>query len=366
MKKRLLFILYELAYGGVERQAELLAEAGHAQGHEVTLLVLGPDGPAHHRFLPWCKTIQILNAPLHQDYALRRHIQKAVAGQVFDLAFLFSTAKMTVISNALRNAAPRQVVPVGNPVGSGWAEHWKQTLRTVLFPPSSSLHLVANSQHTLRSLQAHAYYRRYPLHLSLNSVRIPSQPVQLRSACNPLRLGMVARLDQIKDHATLIRAIGRLHREGLPVRCELLGRGTLEDDLKTLARAEGVLEPQAVVFTGWVANVEDTLKQWDLFVFSTTAQEGFGNAAAEAMAYGLPCIFTDIGPCREVGHDAAEYVPPGDADALAARIRDLAADPARRFRLGAAAYQRACEFFQPARNLNDYLQIAFPAQEAQR
>ena len=85
-----------------------------------------------------------------------------------------------------------------------------------------------------------------------------------------------------------------------------------------------------VVFSGWIADVEATLKQWDLFVFSTTAQEGFGNAAAEAMAYGLPCIFTDIGPCREVGSDAVEYVPAGDAQALAKKIRELAGDAGRK------------------------------------
>ena len=228
--KRLLFVLYELAYGGVERQAELLAEAAAGSGHEVTLLVLGPDGPAHSRFVKHCSKIIILNAPLSHDYQLSKLIQQAVSGQQFDLAFLFSTAKMTVVSNALRLVALKHVVPVGNPVSSGWLDYAKQAYRTWRFPPAGSLHLVANSQHTLRSLQAHPYYRHYPLHVSLNSVRIPEKPVLLQERCEPLRIGMVARLDPIKDHATLIRAIGLLHQQEFPIRCELLGRGDLETE----------------------------------------------------------------------------------------------------------------------------------------
>lgn len=355
--KRLLFVIYELSYGGVERQAELLAEAAKNLGHRVTLLVLGSDGPAHSRFVPHCTSIIILNAPVTQDIALRRQIEHAVSGQEYDLAFLFSTAKMTLVSNALKHVATRQVVPVGNPVRSGWWDHAKLMYRAMVYPPVSSLHLVANSQHTLRSLQAHSYYRRFPLHVSLNSVRIPPAPVVLRETCQPLRIGMVARLDPIKDHATLIRAVGLLHKQGLPVRCELLGRGELEESLKELAQQEGVLDT-GIIFTGWVAEVESALKQWDLFIFSTTAQEGFGNAAAEAMAYGLPCILTDIGPCREVGSQAAEYVPADDAPALAAMIRELASDSLRRKQLGSSAYQRACDCFRPQRNLEDYLRIA--------
>lgn len=356
--KRLLFVLYELAYGGVERQAELLAEAARSLGHHVTLLVLGPDGPAHDRFVPHCNSILILNAPLHSNFPLRRAIQHAVSTLQFDLAFLFSTAKMTLISNALRHAAPRQVVPVGNPVSSHWWEHAKLVCRDWLFPPASSLFLVANSQHTLSSLTAHSYYRRYPLHVSLNSVRLPTSTISIRHACQPLRLGMVARLDQIKDHDTLIRAIALLHQEGFPLSCELLGRGILEDSLKSLARELKVLD-HAVFFRGWVANVEAALQQWDLFVFSTTAQEGFGNAAAEAMAYGLPCILTDIGPCREVGCDAVDYVPPQNPRALADAIQNLANDPQRRSQLSHSAAERARRCFSPVRNLEDYLRIAF-------
>ena len=101
------------------------------------------------------------------------------------------------------------------------------------------------------------------------------------------------------------------------------------------------------------------LGRWDIFVFSTTAQEGFGNAAAEAMAHGLPCIFTDVGPCREVGAEAVEYVPQGDDRSLAERIAALASDASRRSELASAARARAQSCFGAERKLSDFLSLAF-------
>jgi glycosyltransferase involved in cell wall biosynthesis len=352
-RRRLLFVLYEVTFGGVERQAELLAEAAKAAGFDVSLMVLGTEGPALHRFRPQCDDIQILNAPLSKDWRLHRSVAQAAAGKTFTAAFLFSTAKFTVISHALKEAAPRQVLNVGNPVHG--AERWKQTLRAWLFPPSPGLHLVANSRHTLRSLEQHPFYRRFPLHVSPNCVRMPTGPASIRPQTKPFRIGMVARLDPIKDHETLLRAVALLRDQGQTVTCELLGRGSLETELKRLASELRLTDSGVVRFLGWSDNVEEVLRSWDLFVFSTTALEGFGNAAAEAMAMGLPCIFTDVGPCREVGGDAVVYVPPQNPSAFATAIQELAQDPTRRQTLGGLAFDRARTHFQPARNLADFL-----------
>ncbi len=351
--RRLLFVLYEATFGGVERQAELLAEAAKQAGYGVTLLILGGEGPALPRFRPFCDVIRVLNAPLSRDFGLHRCVRVAVAGEAYAAAFLFSTARFSVISHALREAAPKQVLNVGNPVSPSAGERWKQTLRAWLFPPATGLHLVANSNHTLRSLQAHPFYRRFPLHVSPNCVRVPAEASRVESGT--FRLGMVARLDPIKDHATLLEALARLPAGERAVECELVGGGVLEPELKSQAATLRLVERGLVRFCGWVEDVGAHLNRWDLFVFSTTAQEGFGNAAAEAMAYGLPCIFTDVGPCREVGGDAVVYVPPKDPGALAATITTLRDDPDRRRQLGALAYERALVHFQPSRNLADFL-----------
>jgi glycosyltransferase involved in cell wall biosynthesis len=187
--------------------------------------------------------------------------------------------------------------------------------------------------------------------------------VSIREVCEPLRIGMVARLDRIKDHATLLRAVALARQQGVHVVCELLGRGELEEELKQLSAELGLVRDQAVHFVGWSADVDAAMRQWDLFVFSTTEQEGFGNAAAEAMAAGLPCILTDIGPCREVGGDAVRYVPFANPQALADAIIALQS-PAIRRDLSTRARARTQKYFRADRKLADFLRIAFASRGA--
>jgi glycosyltransferase involved in cell wall biosynthesis len=57
------------------------------------------------------------------------------------------------------------------------------------------------------------------------------------------------------------------------------------------------------------------------------------------LAFGKPMVLGDVGGFAEFGrtYDAARLVPPGDAEALAATLNDLIADPAKRAELSAAA-----------------------------
>ena len=62
---------------------------------------------------------------------------------------------------------------------------------------------------------------------------------------------------------------------------------------------------------------------------------------AEAMATHLPVVASDFPPVRELLGDAGVVVPPGDPDALAGAIAELAADRDRRLRLAHDGWQRA-------------------------
>jgi glycosyltransferase involved in cell wall biosynthesis len=72
--------------------------------------------------------------------------------------------------------------------------------------------------------------------------------------------------------------------------------------------------------------------------------EGFGLPMLEAMVAGTPVLAGDVPVLREVGADAAAYVPPTDPDRWAAAIGRLLTDTAWRDELTAAGRSRAGEF----------------------
>ncbi len=73
--------------------------------------------------------------------------------------------------------------------------------------------------------------------------------------------------------------------------------------------------------------------------------EGFGLPAGEAMACGTPVIATTGGALPEVVGDAGMLVPPANADALAAAIRQLLNDKQAQQRMSEAGRKRVKEKF---------------------
>ena len=139
------------------------------------------------------------------------------------------------------------------------------------------------------------------------------------------RVLMVARLDPIKDQATLLRAFAAARQPGWQL--QLVGDGPNRQMLEHLCR-DLELDP-AEVFLGARQDVPDLLGRSDLFAFSTTRAEGFGIALIEAVAAGLPVIASDVPACREVlnNGDAGLLVPAGNIPAWANALEDYLNQP---------------------------------------
>jgi glycosyltransferase involved in cell wall biosynthesis len=85
--------------------------------------------------------------------------------------------------------------------------------------------------------------------------------------------------------------------------------------------------------------------------------EGFGLPAAEAMACGTPVIATTGGALPEVVGDAGVLVPPGNADALAASIKQLLYDKKAQQRMSEAGRKRVKEKFSWAQAARETLEV---------
>jgi glycosyltransferase involved in cell wall biosynthesis len=152
----------------------------------------------------------------------------------------------------------------------------------------------------------------------------------------------------------------------------MLGNGPDRGRLQTLAESLGISD--RVKFTGAVPRAEVLLhlKEADAFLF-TSVRDTSGGVNLEAMACGLPLICIAHQGVGDITDDScAERIPPGPIPEtihrLAAAIRRLTADPARRVKMGAAAAQRARGNFswneKFDRMISIYVEIPLPASPA--
>ena len=151
---------------------------------------------------------------------------------------------------------------------------------------------------------------------------------------------MVARIDGKKGHGTLLKSLKILDDyPGLTM--WIVGDGAERPAAESQANQLG-LGTDRVRFLGRRSDIDRLLNAADFFVLPSDI-EGVPMSILEAMAHGLPIVASGVGGVPEIIDDDGNglLVPAGDATALAAAIRRVAADPLLRRRLGDAALQRA-------------------------
>lgn len=118
--------------------------------------------------------------------------------------------------------------------------------------------------------------------------------------------------------------------------------------LRVILAGEGApaLPPDArLLLPGFVANRREFFAALDLFIMPSRS-EGWGLAAAEALAHGVPVIASDTGGLTSIVEPGLTgwLVAPGDARALAGAIEHAASDPRRLNEMSAKARERSARF----------------------
>lgn len=125
-----------------------------------------------------------------------------------------------------------------------------------------------------------------------------------------------------EDHASdpkaqevLLEAWLRSRAREAKCQLHMLGDGPNRRRLERKAAVDS-----SVRFHGVRSDVDDWLAVADWFILPSR-REGLPLAAIEAIGAGLPCIFSDIPPLRELAPPLVSWVSPGDVDSLARAIR---------------------------------------------
>jgi glycosyltransferase involved in cell wall biosynthesis len=212
-------------------------------------------------------------------------------------------------------------------------------------------HFLTNSKATARFLfqdlvVPHAKEKTRIIYngIDLSHFKGPVQkpPGQARDA--KIVIGTAGRLEWQKGHHQLLTAACRLEAEGLNFELLIAGEGSRRQVLADQIQKAGL--SGRVHLEGFVHDIPNFMKRIDIFAFPSL-WEGFGFAAAEAMAAGRPVVAFDIHSNREVIADGVTglLVPPGDIEAFSGAILRLAGEPSLRARMGCQGRARVAALF---------------------
>jgi glycosyltransferase involved in cell wall biosynthesis len=171
----------------------------------------------------------------------------------------------------------------------------------------------------------------------------------------PVNIGFVSNLVDRKRPDWLIRAAGRLAREGLNIKVLLAGNdftgGTKAQELQELAKQEGITGRYHYI--GPRSDVPDVLRSLDILVLpSERDKEAFPRIVVEAMACGLPVLATAVAGVPEavVDGETGMLVDPDDFEGFVDALRALVTDDDLRRRHGEAAVTRCSALFSMEAN----------------
>jgi glycosyltransferase involved in cell wall biosynthesis len=145
----------------------------------------------------------------------------------------------------------------------------------------------------------------------------------------PLRIGFAGTVTPLKGVDVLIRAVKQLSEGSW--RLDVCGRDDLRPEFAGPLKREARGLP--IRFSGEYApsEVPALMRDWDVAVVPSRWVENQPLAILEAFASGIPVVASDLGGMRELVEDRVNgrLFETGSADALAAVLRDLAADRAQ-------------------------------------
>ena len=199
--------------------------------------------------------------------------------------------------------------------------HFLKSAAATHFPGGPPIEVIPNfvertGAATARSARPAATQELLLVHLSnFRSVKRPVDTVRTLAAVNAVR---PARLLLIGDGPEMPVVLTEIERLKLRDRVRLVGNQV---------------------------DVQALLSPCDVFLLPS-AEEGFGLAALEAMACGVPAVTSDAGGLAELienGH-GGYAVAVGDIESMAARVLEIAADPATLELQRTAARARAARF----------------------
>lgn len=355
---RVVVFVSGLGSGGAERTAVNICGWLRDVGHHVSLLTLSS---AAADFYPCPQGVKRVGLDLQRPsenplkaitMSIRRlaAIRQAVRSHHADAVLSLGDRSNVLMLLATMGLSCRKVIseradPLRQPLSTGW-----NFLRRMTYP-LANLH-VAQSNFVSKWLSKEIPALKSTIIGNASSITTENKTNKKTAKGNsgftlPIRFIAIGRFSNEKGFDLLLDAFDKTRKSlTCPITLDLVGDG---DGRTELALKANTLELDGMVtFLGRLPDVQASLESSDIFVLSSRC-EGFPNVMIEAMSVGLPVIASRCpGGVEDIlgdtpGRYALDY-PPGDVEALAACMAQMAKDGNLRNHLARAGLERAADY----------------------
>ena len=263
---------------------------------------------------------------LWEQWALARAVRDARIDALFSPAY----------TAPLRPAAPtvlamHDVSFAAHPEWYGW-RHGSRLRLLARWSAARAAVVLTRAEFSAREIQHHlgvpaSRLRVVPLAVDYHDA--PAAPLSPPAAAP--RVLFVGSVFERRHVPLLMEGVARARARVPGLTLDVIGENRTHppQDLRALATRLGIGD--AVRLRDYVpdAELEAAYASAGVFAF-LSAYEGFGLTPLEAMRHRVPTVVLDTPVAREVCGRGARYVPPGDADGLAATLATMVTDDAQR------------------------------------
>jgi glycosyltransferase involved in cell wall biosynthesis len=328
---KILLFVRSLEVGGSQRQLAALAAGLANRGHDVAVAVFYKNGPNEEALAgSGARLLDLGKASRWDIFGPFLRLWRFIRAERFDILYAFLPTQ-TTLSALLIPSGSRLRLVFGVRAAGMQAAHY-DALSALMYRLEVWLSrranlIIANAEAgrtdaIVRGMRAD---RIVVVPNGIDTVRISPDRGLGRAfrqkwgvPDGSFIIGMVARLDPMKDHETFLYAAAEFARLDPEARFVCVGDGTDEYRARLKALAQLLNIDKYVVWAGQLNDARMVHNAFDIATLSSSFGEAFPNSIGESMACGVPVVATNIGDVAVIVGDCGEVVPPRRPDLLCA------------------------------------------------
>ena len=358
----LMQIVYSLEVGGLENLVLNLVQKLNKTKYDISVCSLSPKGKLEEKFNKIGVPVYHIEKRRGRDYSLCFRLANLFMKKRIDIIHSHNPAPWLYSCPAAKISGVKAIVHTEH---SHLEISQKRLMKTELILSKFTNKIISDAQSVTEFLIEKQGISSNKIETISNGIDIErfetiadKNEIKTKLGMNSesLVLGCIARLEAVKDHASLLEAFAIVARKFPKVVLVLVGDGSQKEKLKEKALELGVKEK--VFFLGTRNDAEKIIQIFDLFVLSSLS-EGLSLALLEAMAAKKPIVATKVGGNPEIVIDGETgfLVSAQDHYGLAEKISNLLNNPALMLAMGQKGYRRVESNFNIKKMVQDYERV---------